>query len=219
MTGPAATPSTTATSPPANGQARVSGLIASVSGNAVQLTREKGTTTVDFGPSTTVTEVTTAALTDVTAGSCISVRPARGESQGGQSITASSVRVSPAVDGKCPQLKEPPAGSSSPAPSGAPSAPSGRGTRISGTVASVAGNSITVSGTDSTSPTTLNVTDRTRYTKQAGSDTQAITSGKCMTALGTQDGSGALQATTINLRATNDGKCPGGEGRPHGHGG
>jgi Domain of unknown function (DUF5666) len=200
--------------PAPGGTGRVAGLIASVTGNAAQVTQQNGNATVDFTSSTQVTEVTSAALSDVTAGSCVSVRPARGESQGGQSITARSVRVSPAVDGKCQQ---PPAGSpsSEPSPSNGPAGHRG----VGGTVASVAGGTITVNGDDGAAPTTVAVTDKTRYSKQASASTQSIAQGKCMTAHGSLDGSGALQATTINLRPANDGKCPGEGGPHHGHGG
>jgi hypothetical protein len=194
----AAAPSTS----PHTAAAHVSGLIASVSGNSAQITRENGDATVDFTATTKVDEVTPAALTDVITGSCVSVRPTHDESQVGEAVSAASVRVSPAVDGKCPQGMQ----------SGHPKRPG-----VQGAVASVAGDTITVNGNDG-SATTVTVTDKTRYTKQAGSSTQAITQGKCMTALGSRDGSGAFQATTINLRPASDGKCPG-EGGPHrGHG-
>ncbi len=49
------------------------GLIASVSGNAVQVTETTGTATVDVSPSTKVTESTTAQLTDIAAGNCVTV--------------------------------------------------------------------------------------------------------------------------------------------------
>lgn len=59
--------STTTSPAPANGEARVSGLIASVAGNSVQVTQEdNATAAVNFTATTKVTEVTPAALTDVT---------------------------------------------------------------------------------------------------------------------------------------------------------
>jgi hypothetical protein len=202
---PTQTPST---APAPGGTARASGLIASVSGNAVQLTGEKGNATVDFSPSTTVTEVIPAALTDVSTGSCVSVRPAHGESQSGQSITARSVRISPAVDGNCAP------GSPTPGPSPSNGPAGHRG--VGGTVASVAGDTITINGSDGAAPTTVAVTDKTRYTKQASATTQSIAAGKCLSAQGSQDAGGALQATTINLRPANNGQCMGG-GKPHEH--
>jgi hypothetical protein len=173
-----------------------------VAGNAVQVTQresDKGTATVDFSGSTKVTETGPGTLTDVTAGSCVSVRPQEG-GQGGQPITAVSVRVSPAVDGKC-----------------SPSNGSGKRGAVRGSVASVAGNTINVTNGDATQ-TAVTVNDKTRYSKQTAADTQAISTGKCLTARGTQDGGGALQATTIDLRPAHDGKCAGEAGH-HGHGG
>jgi hypothetical protein len=198
-----ATSQTTSPPPPANGQAQVSGLIASVSGNAIQVTQqENGNATVDFTESTKVAEVTPAALTDVTTGSCVTVRPGHEESQGGQPITAATVRIRPTVDGKCPQAK------------------AAKRSTVDGSVASVTGNTINVTGTDAsgnTSQTALSVNDKTKYTKQASATGQAITAGKCIAAWGTEDGSGTLQATTVDLRPANDAKCHGRQ--PHGQGG
>jgi hypothetical protein len=206
------TTTTTTTSPPAAGQARVNGLIASVSGNTAQVTQDKGNAAVAFTPSTKVTEVTAAALGDVTAGSCVTVRPVHQQSQ---PLTAATVRVVPAVDGKCPQGKPAaPGGSTTPPPSGEPA----KHGALRGTVASVAGNTITVTTTDAngaTSQTPVTITDQTRYSKKAAADTQAIAQGKCLAAQGNQDGSGTLQATNIDLRPAQDGKCMG--KKPAGH--
>ncbi|WP_231973723.1 DUF5666 domain-containing protein, partial [Mycobacterium sp. E1319] len=98
----------------------------------------------------------------------------------------------PAANGSCPQPKQPPK----------PGTPG-----VSGTVASVTGNTITVNGS---SPTTVTVTDKTRYTKQSAATTQAITQGKCLTAQGSIGGGGALQASRIELRPAHDGTCEGG---------
>nr|WP_232065666.1 DUF5666 domain-containing protein [Mycobacterium heidelbergense] len=206
--------STTSTAPttspaPANGEARVSGLIASVSGNTIQVTQgENGNATVDFTPSTKVTEVTPAVLTDVATGSCVSVRPTKEE--GGQPVTAATVRVRPAVDGKCPQGKGAGPGSGPGATTPAPA----KRPPVQGAVASVAGNTITLTTTDAsgkTSQTAVTVNDKTKYTKQAPATGQAIVAGKCLAARGTKDPSGTLQATTVDLRPANDGKCGGGK--------
>jgi hypothetical protein len=217
--------STTTSPAPAKGEARLSGLIASVAGNSIQVTKEdNGNAAVNFTSTTKVTEVTPATLTDVTAGSCVSVRPTKGQSQGGQPVTAASVRVSPAVNGTCPQPKqagpgsEP--GSTSPAPSGSPTTAPAKRQPVGGTVASVAGNTITVTSNDTsgnTQQTTVTVDDKTKYTKQASANSDAITPGKCLSARGTMDNGGRLQATAINLRSANAGKCGGKP--PHGQGG
>jgi hypothetical protein len=217
--------STTTSPAPANGEARVSGLIASVAGNSIQVTKEdNGTAAVNFTSTTKVTEVTPATLTDVTTGSCVSVRPTKEESQGGQQATAASVRVSQAVNGTCPPPKEAVPGSgpgsTSPAPSGSPTTAPAKGQPVRGAVASVVGNTITVTSSDAsgnTKQTTVTVDDKTKYTKQASADSDAITAGKCLSARGTMDNGGTLQATTINLRPANDGKCGGKP--PHGQGG
>jgi Domain of unknown function (DUF5666) len=216
--------STITSQPPAAGEAWVSGLIASVAGNSVQVTKEDNSTAaVNFTSTTKITEVTPATLADVTQGSCVMVRPA-GESQGGQPVTAASVKVSPSVNGACPQPQQPApgAGSSSPAPSGAPTPPPGRPAPVRGSVASVSGNTITVAGTDTsgnTTQTTVTVDDKTKYSKKASATTDAIAQGKCLAARGTMDNGGTLQATSISVRAANDGKCGGEPKEPHGHGG
>jgi hypothetical protein len=175
----------------ANGKDRVAGLIASVSGSTIQVTQPSGTATVDFTPSTKISEVTPAQLTDIVAGSCLTVRPTRDSAAPGSgAITARAVTVGTAVDAKCP-------------PSG------GQGVR--GTVASVNGNTIIVTSSDqsgSTSQTNVAVTNTTTYAKRAAANSQAIAQGTCIAARGTKDSAGALQATAINLRPAGNGTCP-----------
>jgi hypothetical protein len=188
-TSSAASPSSPSASP--NGKAWVSGLIASVSGDAIQVTQQTGNATVDFTPSTKITEVTPAQLTDVTAGSCVAVRPSRVSAGTGGAVAAQSVRVSPAVDGNCAEAKN--------------------HAGLSGTVASVAGNTITVNRADANgnpSQTNVTVTDTTKYTKQAATDAQALAQGKCIAARGSKDGSGTLQASTISVQPADNGSCP-----------
>ena len=196
----------------ANGKGWVSGMIASVSGDAVQVTQQTGNAAVDFTPSTKITEVTPAQLTDVTAGSCVAVHPDRESADTGGTITAQSVRVSPAIDGKCPEPKQ---------PAGAPPSGPPAGHRpLRGTVASVAGNTITVNGADAngnTSATNVTVTDTTKYTKQTATDAQALALGKCIAARGTKDDTGTLQATAISVQPADNGSCPQLGGRRHQH--
>ena len=149
-------------SPSASGKSKdwVNGLIDSVSGSTIQVSQRSGTATVDFTPSTAVSETIPAQLTDITPGSCVSVRPDRhGASAGGGAISARSVRVNTAVDGKCP----------------APTHPAGGGSHHQpprGQVASVTGNTITLNNTDAQgnpSQISVSVTDTTTYTKQTAS--------------------------------------------------
>jgi Domain of unknown function (DUF5666) len=198
----AASPST---SPKAN--AWVNGMIASVSGDAVQVTQQSGNATVDFTPSTKITEIIPAQLTDVTAGSCVAVHPTRDSAGSGGAITAQFVRVSPAVDGKCQEPRHP-AGANA------------KHRAVSGTVATVAGNTITVNATDADGNSTqssVTVTDTTNYTKQTATDAQALGQGKCVTARGTKDDSGTLQATSISVQQADNGTCAQPGGRHHQH--
>ena len=183
----------------------VHGLIASVSGNAVQVTQETGTATVDVSPSTKVSENTKAQLTDVAAGNCVRVVVKRASAPVGAG-TAASVQLSPQGDGgKCPQPKTPAATPGAPPPD--PAGPH----MVIGTVASVAGDTIHVAVTDGNGnpgQADVTVTDKTQYAKAASATTQAIAQGKCMTAQGTKGDGGALQATFVTVGPANNGKCP-----------
>jgi hypothetical protein len=202
------TSSSAASSPAAsNGKNKdsVHGQVASVSGNAVQVTESSGTATVDVGPSAKVTDYTKAQLTDVAAGNCVRVVSKPAPAPGGPA-TAISVQVSPpAGDGKCPQPK--------PAAAGSPGAPApDQPFPVVGTVVSVEGNDIKVAVNDANgnpSQTDVTATDKTQYTKGVSADLQAVAQGKCITARGTKDGGGTLQATFITLTPANaKGQCP-----------
>jgi hypothetical protein len=200
----------TSSTPSASGKGNdwVNGLINSVSGSTIQVGQRSGTATVDFTPSTAVSETTPAQLTDVTAGSCVSIRPdRRGASAEGGAITARSVRVSTDVDGKCP----------------APTHPASEGSHHQpprGQVTSVTGNTITLNSADAQgnpTQTSVNITDTTTYTKQTATDAHAIVQGKCIAARGTRDGGGALQATNVSVQQADNGSCPEPGGKHHRH--
>ena len=184
---------------PPVGHDEVEGLVRSVSGNTIQLTqRDRTAAVVDFTPQTMVTEIGSAALTDVRPGSCVDVKPASQSASPGGAITAESVEISPALAGRCPPPLPPSPGSGAP---------------VYGTVASVAGNTIAVDSTDPTGKTarsTVTVVNTTTYTKHAVTNAQAIRNGKCMAAQGIKDGA-VLHAATIDLEP-----CPP-MGRPHHH--
>jgi len=200
---PPAAPAPATTPAPAN-EAKVWGKVSSVTGNTVQVTKQEkgqdtGHTTVNFTPTTKVTEDTKGALSDVTQGSCVTVRPTVEEPQAGAPITAKMVHIKPAVDGKCAPMRN----------ADKPEKKS----LVQGTVASVSGNTINLTSTDATGNTSqkaVTVDDKTRYLKQNDATSAAITAGKCLAARGTQDANGALQATHIKLKAANpDGSCGG----------
>jgi hypothetical protein len=177
------------------GNDHIEGLVRSVSGNAIQLTqRDRSAATVDVTPQTMVTELGSAALTDVKPGSCVNVRSAPQSAPPGGAITAESVEISPAVANLCPP-------------------PPGPAAAAYGTVDSVAGNDIKVTTIDPTGKTThstVSVVNTTTYTKHAVTNAQAIQNGKCLAAQGTKDGS-VLRAAAIDLEP-----CPP-MGGPHHH--
>jgi hypothetical protein len=183
----------------------VKGQVASVSGNAVQVSENNGTATVDLSPSAKVIDYITAQLTDVTAGNCVRVVAKPAPPPGGPA-TAISVRLSPpAGDGKCPQPK--------PAAAGSPGAPGpDKPFPAAGTVASVEGNDIKVADIDANgnpSQTEVTATDKTQYSKGVPATSEAVAQGKCISARGTKDGGGTLQALFVDLTpADAKGQCP-----------
>jgi uncharacterized protein DUF5666 len=175
-----------------HGKDRVAGLIASVSGSTIQVTQRNGTATVDVTPSTTVAELSPAQLTDVTAGSCVAVRPTHDDGSGGAQVTARNVVIGTAPDGSCTAPQHARAGA------------------VRGTVASVNGNTVVVNVTDqsgSTSQANVAIDNTTTYAKRAVATPAAITQGKCLAARGSNDSSGSLQATTVTVTPANNGKC------------
>jgi hypothetical protein len=206
----ASAPSSSTPPAPGKGHDWVKGLINSVSGSTVQVTAKSGPTTVDFTPSTAISEITPAQLTDVTPGSCVWVHPDRnGDAPATGPVIARGVRVSPAVDGKCPGPAARPAGDKP-----------NHQVPPHGQVASVAGNTITLNGTDAQgnpSTTTVNVTDTTKYSKKTPTDAHAIAQGKCLVAHGSRDGGGALQAKRIDVQDAVNGSCPEHGGKHHDH--
>lgn len=192
----------TSSTPSASGKGHdwVKGIVDSVSGSTVKVTAKSGPATVDFSPSTKIDVVTPAQLTDVTAGSCVWVHPDKDDNApAGSPITARAVKVSAAVDGKCP------------GPERHSDEKSHHKIPPHGQVASVAGNTITLNSTDdqgNPTTTTVNVNDATKYMKKTAADAQAIVPGKCLAAHGTRANGDALQASRIDIRDAENGQCP-----------
>jgi hypothetical protein len=119
--------------------------------------------------------------------------------------------ISESVNGACPKPPQSAAGGSTTTPPSLPPSPApAKPAWVRGSVASVSGNTINLTNTDpsgNTTQTTVTVDDKTKYSKQSSANTDAITPGKCLSARGTQDNGGALQATSIKLRQAVDGKC------------
>jgi hypothetical protein len=165
----------------------VAGLISSVAGNTIQVALQNGSATVDFADSTKISSLAAAQVSDVTAGDCVVVRPTRDSTAGGGSITAARVQIIPASDGQCPH-------------------PRG-GRELIGAVGSVNGTTLTLNTAGTSAPTSVSVTNKTRYARRTPANAQAISQGECLSANGTDDTSGALQATSITVRPARNGSC------------
>jgi hypothetical protein len=187
--------------PPSAGKDHVEGMVRSVSGGVIQLRTRTGSATVDFAPTTMVTEAAPAKLADVKPGSCASVLA------GKQGPAVQSIKISPAVNGRCLPPPEATSGGAAPEPNAEPSG-------VFGQVASVSGNTIavnTLAPDGKVTPVNVTVADSTTYSNDAVTNDQAITDGKCMAAQGTEGG-GALQATAVSLQP-----CPPMGGGHHHH--
>ena len=200
-----AAPKTTSavTSPPApatvNGEDQVIGSIDSVSGSTIEVSGPKGSAKVAFSPSTKIMELTPANLTDITAGQCVTIRPASG-TEGG-TVTADAVVIGASSGGQCQKT----GGADN---AGLPPSPLGG---FRGTVDSVSEKTIitTTLGADgSKTKTTVETNDTTLFADRHKVTADAIVEGKCIIAGGTNDTGGTLQALTINLPLVVDGKCP-----------
>ena len=90
-------------------QPGVNGLIAAVNGSTMQVQTRTDQTAVSWTDTTTFTTVTTAAVSDVTVGTCVTVLepPTSGTATGSATsgpatqLTAASVEVRPATNGEC----------------------------------------------------------------------------------------------------------------------
>lgn len=202
-----------------------SGTIAQLTGQSMEVQNpSSGQVTVNFSNTTTFTNRVTAALSDVTTGSCVVVQGT------GTPLAAKSVEISaPDANGSCtggfgggmrPQnggQSRAPRPSGSPRPSGA-NGP-GRGGAF-GKVTAVSPTGFTVeqdnrqSGATSSTPVTVDST--TTYTKTATADANALKVGECVSATGQADDTGAVAAKTIMISQPGPNGCQtfgGGRGR------
>ena len=144
-------------------------------------------------------ELTPAKLTDITAGLCVTIRPASG-AEGG-TVTADAVVVGASSGGQCQKT----GGADN---AGLPASPLGG---FRGNVDSVNEKTIVITtlGADgSKTNTTVETNDTTLFADRHKVTADAIVEGKCIIAGGTNDTGGVLQALTINLPLVVDGKCP-----------
>ena len=217
-----------------------SGKIAAIQGKTLQVQGTDGQTAVTYTASTTITADVSTTLQAVKVGSCVTVTPTDDSSSTDTtSVTAASVRITQASGGSCTGGFSGGGGSFSGGggsfPSDRPSdfptdrptdfgsgGPGGFGGRMRGAfgqVSAVSGDGFTVTssmpsqdGSSGSQTVTVTVTRDTTYSTTASASATSLKVGKCVTAAGDSDDTGAIKATTIQVSSPVDGECTGGFG-------
>jgi len=182
-----------------DGRLEVGGSVASVSGTRIEVSSPKGAASVALSESTRVWELTPAKLSDITAGTCVTIRPASG-AEGG-TVVADAVVVGVNKNSECKKTNAQDNG-------GFPRSPLGG---FRGTVDSVTGTTIalTTNGADGSKiNTTVETNDLTLFADRHLVKADAIVEGKCIVARGNNDAGGVLQVDSINLPLVVNGACP-----------
>lgn len=182
-----------------DGRLEVGGSIASVSGTRIEVSSPKGAASIALSESTRVWELTPAKLSDITAGACVTIRPASG-AEGG-TVVADAVVVGVNKNSECKKTNAQDNG-------GFPRSPLGG---FRGTVDSVTGTTIalTTNGDDGSKiNTTVETNDLTLFADRHRVKADAIVEGKCIVARGNNDAGGVLQVDSINLPLVVNGACP-----------
>ena len=231
----------------ARGFPGTTGLLAQIDGTTLQVQGTDTQTAVTYSARTTFTNTVAAKLSDVVVGVCVQARSARpAAGTGGAAptaangpLTAASVEISPAVNGRCTLGGSRMPGAGTPGGSGAPTPPAGMptpdrtrgpgagggffGLGASGKVTAVNGagftveSSLPVNGTATApAPTTRTVqtSAATTYTRTEAANASALVVGLCVTALGKADDTGSIAATSMTLRPAQKGSCSTGFGGP-----
>ena len=209
------------------------GLIAAVSGSTMQVQNaQAGQVAVTWTTATKFSQQVALSLSSVKAGDCVTASSAAG-SPTATSFTATAVTVSQAVNGRCfggfggGATSSPRPTGSFARPSGAPSGGFARtGAFATGSVVSVSGSTIVVAARSfgpgggaspgasvgTTTDKTVTLTSATKITTVQSATAAAATVGRCATAEGKTDSTGAVAATSIAVTNPVNGQCTGGFG-------
>jgi DUF4097 and DUF4098 domain-containing protein YvlB len=185
-----------------------SGQLVQINGTTLTLSTTNGDVTVTYASTTPVTQATTGVTADIVSGTCVVVI---GTKDAAGAVTASSVRLSQAVNGACAAgngfgggFQGRPSGAAR--PSNAPT-PNPNAATVSGLVTSVVGTSVTVKATSGTITTlTIPTTIPVNETQAASASDLAVDD--CLLARGPKSTSGAIAATALTIEpATPNGTC------------
>ncbi|MER6974060.1 hypothetical protein ABT304_23565 [Nocardioides sp. NPDC000445] len=212
------------------GMPGASGEIAAIDGSTLQVQSSDAQTAVTYTDKTTISQQVSAALADVTVGSCVTVTTADGSESSDTAVTAGTVRITEKTDGSCAggfgggqrpegMPTDMPTDMPSDMPEGMPSGgPGGMGGGMgtSGEVTAVNDSGFTVAATsrDSEETTSVSVTvgSETTYTTTRTATKSALVVGTCVTATGEADDTGAVTAERISVSDPVDGECTTGFG-------
>jgi hypothetical protein len=189
-----------------------SGQLVQINGTTLTLSTTNGDVTVTYTSTTPITQTTTGVTADIVSGTCVVIV---GTKDATGAVTATSVRMTQAVNGACAtgNAFRGGAGGSFPArpsgaarPSNAPT-PNPNAAVISGVVASVLGTSVTVRASSGTTTTvTVPTTVAVNESQTASGSDLAVDD--CLLARGPKGTSGAIAATALTIEpATSNGTC------------
>ena len=196
-------PSSTA-SPNANARrGGTAGELVRISGSSLLVSTQSGDVNVSLGSSTPVTKTRTGSVADITTGACI---VATGTKDASGALTASTVRISPMVNGSCTGFFGGPGGgpnpSRSPRPDNSPR-PTGNGTPPAfarGQVTGVSGTAVTLQdAANNNAATTITVPTTVRVSVSQVITSTDLAVGDCVLANGQKDTSGTVQARSVNV--------------------
>ena len=227
-----ATDPTTPSGPAAAFRPAASGMIASVTGNILEVqSPESGQTTVNLSSKTIITATVPVGLSDVNSGVCISATGTKGS---GGSIDAANVMIFSATKGACERGFGGGGGfgggAGFPRTGGTvPTRTSGTGARTfkrpanfataSGKVTSVSGSKIKVDAvsfsfssktkkpTVTTSAKMVSVSKSTKYSKSEKVTAGSLKVGECVVATGSTNSIGAVAATTLIVTQPTSSGC------------
>lgn len=205
-----------------------SGKVAAISGTTMQVQNQQtGQVAVSWSASTKFRHQVAVTIADVKAGDCVAAVAPSGTDSSATSFTATTLTISPAVNGSCTAggsggpgggrfTGAPPSGfPSGKLPSGLPSGVQGRPVAAvaAGKVMSVSGSTLVIAarqfGSSSTSTTnkTVTVDEKTKITTEAATTSTSLKVGKCVTAQGKADSAGTVAATSVRISDPVNGQC------------
>lgn len=195
------------------------GELVQIQGTNLILNTATGDVTVAVAASTPVSKTRTGTVADITKGSCVT---ATGTKDSTGTLTASTVLLSPAVNGSCTgggpfgggargSFSPNPDRSPRPSPSGTPPA------FARGQVTGVAGTQVTIAqATGGTTTITVPTTVRVAVSQSITSADLSV--GDCVVAAGQKDSSGTVQARSVNVVPSGPNGCSAGAGGFFGRG-